>query len=227
MNKKESADRHPVPKIDLRGMKKILSEVEMPKAQNRRLFVVTGALAVVCLAQGLGIMAMLPLKERTPYVIEIEADKQGNPTGNVIASNRTADTFKPNENNVRYFMARWAENLLAVDEQSRERKLPESYTFLRGGALNDWQRYITEQGRPIEKLMKDPSYRVTPELISISFLTDETAMIRVKLTDSKGVVVRVVMNVSFAILPPQTDDEVYKNPIGLWITGFGVTNELA
>lgn len=215
-------ERQPAPRLNLRGVQKYLNAVEAPRMENRRLIGLCLTLGVAVVAQGIGFMLTLPLKERVPYAIEVETT-----TGNVVASDRIARKFEPGENNIRYFLGRWVENLLAVDELTRSAKLPASYSLLKGQALADWQRYVTTQGRPLDLLAENPNYRLRAELISITFLTDEKALIRVKLTNDRGEERRVVVDANFAIVPPQSDEDVQRNPIGLWITSFGVQNELA
>lgn len=214
--------RQPAPNMNLGAVQRLLNEVEAPKVQNRRLLGALIAVSVVCLAQGIGIMAMLPLKERIPYAVEVETA-----TGNVAVSDRLAQKFEVQETNIRYFLGRWSENLLSVDENSRGVRLPASYAMLKGDALADWQRYVTTQGGPLQILAENPEYRQRAELISITFLSDKSAMIRVKLTNANGEERRVQVNVTYVLVPPTSDEEVQRNPIGLWITTFGVQNELA
>lgn len=219
--------RQPTPRVNLRGVQKYLNVVEGPRMENRRLLslLIVAVLAVIC--QAVGFMLMLPLKERVPYVIQVEEDASGRPTGKVTVADSGVAAFTPSEAHMRYFLARWSEDLLSVDETSRTVRLPASYALLKGQALADWQRYITDVAKPLDVLATEPNYRQRAELISIAFLTDSTAMIRVKLTNSKGMEKRVQINLNYAIVAPQSDADVYRNPIGLWITTFGVSDELA
>lgn len=221
-------ERQPEPRLSLRGVHKYLNVFEAPQVANRRLLSAMVMMGAGCLAMGLGMFRMLPLKERVPYVVKVEADATGQPTGNVtVQADAGVMQFKPTEAHVRFFLGRWAEDLLSVDATSKDTRLPQSFALLKGQGLEDWKRYVNEDAKPLEVLVKDPTYRQRAELISITFLTQDTAMIRVKLTNNKGLERRVQVNVTYALIPPQSDKDVYRNPIGLWITTFGVTNELA
>lgn len=224
---KTSSDRQPDPRLSPRGVWKYLNVVEAPKMENRKLMTLLVILTVAVVCQGIGVMLMLPLKERVPYVIAVEEGANGRPTGKVSVADSAARKFTPGEANIRYFLARWAEDLLSIDETSEGVRLPASYALLKGQALDDWQRYITQDGKPLAVLAEDPTYRQRAELISITFLSENTAMIRVKLTNNDGKVRRVQVNLTYALIPPTSDADIYRNPIGLWITTFGVTNELA
>jgi len=218
---------HPAPSLNLRGARQYVSAIEAPAMANRRLIVLLFAAIAAVVALALAILLMLPLKERIPYTVEVEVDASGKPTGRVAVSEATMARFQPQEAHIRYFLARWVEDLMTVDETSRTHRLPRSYALCRGDALTDWQRYVSEQGRPLKILSETPGYRQTAQLISIQFLSESTALIRVKLTNNRNAEKRVQITVSFALLPPRTDEEVYRNPIGLWITKFGVADELA
>lgn len=220
-------ERQPDPRISLRGVQKYLNVVEAPQMERRRLLVLLLMLVMAVLMLSLGMMRMLPLKERVPYVLKVEEDSQGNATGRVDVAESDMAAFKPAEANIRYFLGQWATNLLTVDERSRDVKLPASYTLLKGQAIQDWNRYIMNEARPLEALSENPEFRQRADLISIAFLTESTAMIRVKLTTNNGMERRVQLTVNYALLPPEKEEDVYRNPIGLWITTFGVNNELA
>jgi type IV secretory pathway component VirB8 len=226
MGKKKSENT--TPRVSLRGVNKWLSAVEVPRVQNSRLTVALFIVSGVALVQGIGLWRMLPLKERVPYVVKEEIDSTGKPTGHIAISETGVAKFQVSETHVRYYLREWVGNLLSVDESTERLRLPASYKMLRGAALQDWQRYVKVQAKPIEALTADSSYRVKADLISINFIVpNRTAMLRVQLTDNKGMQKRVVVNLDFAFITPSTDEEVYRNPIGLWITSFGVSNELA
>ena len=227
MSKKEQQARHPEPHLQLRAMKKWLNVVEAPKIENRRLLGITLLLVVVAVAEGIALAGLAPLKEKVPFMVLAETDANGALTGNVVATNQLAQQFVPSENNLRYFLGKWAVDLTTVDEFSKEMRLPISYLLMRGKAMEDWNYYVKEQAQPLAKLSANPGFRERAELVSISFLSDDTAMIRIKLTDMNRQVRRIQLTVTYAIIPPATDEDVQRNPIGLWITSFGVNNELA
>jgi len=227
MSKSSSTGQKP-PNVSLRNLNKYLNVVEAPKLENRRVWLMLFALTGAVLLMAIGIMRMLPLKERIPYVIQVETNHRGEHTGNVTVNTSGARSFTPEEVHIRYFLGKWAINLLTIDERSRTIRLPETQVLLRGDALRDWSRYITETERPLHKLVENPAFRQRAELISITFLSEKTIMIRAKLTDNQARKERrVQITLNFALLPPASETEIFRNPIGLWITTFGVNDELA
>jgi type IV secretion system protein VirB5 len=192
---------------------------EAERVQGRRFFILAVTLIVVVVVQGVALSRMAPLKERIPYFIEVDSS-----TGEVRASDRVAARFAPDESSIRYHLARWSENLLMVDQHSRDLRLPETAQLLRGDAVEQWSALLKREA-PIQKLVDDPEYRQQARVISLAFLPKETALIRLELTDNRRGNRRVQITLSYAIIPPQSEDDVLRNPLGLWITNFGVTDE--
>ena len=142
MGKKASSGNTP-PRINLRGMYQLLSATEAPKIENRRLIgILMGTVAIIG-AQALALAGLTPLKERIPYAVEVETA-----TGAVAASGKPLAQWKPEEANLRYFLGRWTENLLAIDEHSRDMRLPGAYGMLRGDtAFRQFEKLVREDER--------------------------------------------------------------------------------
>lgn len=217
--------RQPEPRISLRGIQKYLNVVEAPRVENRKLVGVLMILALAMLMMGVGMYRMLPLKERVPYVIVDELDSAGRQTGRVEVREGGMSHFQPQEAHLRYHLNQWVQDFLTIDEYTESVRLPRSNSMLRGQALNDWRVYLANTHQPIERLQQNPDYRERAEVISMNFLNDSTVLIRVKLTTRNGSERRLSINLQTAIIPPATDEDIYRNPIGLWITTFGVSNE--
>lgn len=212
-------DSQQAPRLNLRGMQAYFRMGEAERVQGRRFFVLAVTLIVVVVVQGVALSRMAPLKERVPYFIEVDSS-----TGEVRASDRVASRFAPDESSIRYHLARWSVNLLMVDQHSRDLRLPETATLLRGDAVQQWSELLKREA-PIQKLFDDPEYRQQARVISLAFLQKETVLVRLELTDNRRGNRRVQITLSYAIIPPQSEEDVLRNPLGLWITNFGVNDE--
>lgn len=217
---KKAFPNSPPPGASLKAMQRYVSAFKAPRAENRKLLAVIVVLAVAVMLQSFGIWHMLPLRQRIPYFVTVDSS-----TGAVAASNQAAQQFEPSQANEKYFLAQWITNLLTIDGGTRDR-LPDSYAMLRGAALTEWQSFTFNNYQALDRLRKNPDLRVYPTIVAIGFIGEDSAAIRVALHDAQGNNVKyLLITVKFAILPPQTDAEVYRNPIGLWITHFEVTDE--
>jgi len=198
-----------------------------PQVQNRRLFLLLLVSFLMNVGMAMTIGRLAPLKEKIPYMVDREIDAHGVPTGRVSVSNTQARNFVPTEKNLRYFLREWAVNIASIDELSRGYRLPSSYAYMKGRGLQDWRTYVDSTSRTLAKLNEDPTYRQRAEIITANLLTNETALVRVKLTDTKGMEKRVLITITFVLIPIDGDKDEDRNPIGLWITNFTVNDELA
>lgn len=211
--------RQAPPQLSHRTLRAYLALGEGERLQSRRWFVFTIALAIIVFMMALALVQLVPLKERVPYFFEVDRV-----TGEVRESNRVVEQFTPDETSIRYHLARWAENLLIVDQHSRDLRLPETARLLRGDATEQWQAFIRREA-PVQKLVDDPNYRRQARLLSLAFLSRDTALIRLEVTDNRRVSRRVQITVSYVIIPPKSEEDVMRNPLGLWIINFSVTDE--
>lgn len=191
---------------------------------NRCRFFAVGILVVV-FGQTVAIMQMLPLKERVPYFIDVETS-----TGRVTIADRVAHEFKPHDLNIKYHLKTWAENLYTLDSAlTQKHLLPAAAVMLRGKARDQYRTWLDEE-RPIERLQDSPPPYRSAEVISINFLTadDRVALIRIRAKERNGSLLKesqYSITAHYVIAPPVSEEEAYKNPIGLYVTEFNVSKE--
>lgn len=218
----DSKTGNPPPRrTDIGAVKAYLSAFEAPRASNRRLMLVVVLLAIAVLGLTWTIKGMLPLRERVPYYVTVNQA-----TGAVAVTNDTAQRYTPSQATERYFLAKWAVDLLQIDDNTKTKGLPDSYAMLRGPALGEWQHFVFDTWKPLDQLKQDPTTRLYATVDSSALVGDDSAVLRVSTHNAQGVYGKpVIVTVKFAILPPRNDAEVLRNPAGIWITHFEVTNE--
>lgn len=209
------------PKIRLDASKTVLDMTEAPAIQGRRMAGLLSLSLGVNVMLALALLAAVPLKERVPYFLEVERS-----TGRVEVSNTEAMRFSPDDANIRYFLRQWVIDTYTIDEATRSKRLPASYSLLRGGAVAQWERLILQGEDPIGKLSKNPAYRRNVEIVAPpQIVADGSAIMRIALVEGRSVVARKQVSVRFALIPPKDDKEIMRSPIGLWITDLGVVDE--
>jgi type IV secretory pathway component VirB8 len=213
------------PSATKEGYQRWLDVFEMPAVQARKMTLIAIGACTVAVMESFAIMAMLPLKEKVPYFVEVE-----NATGKVVASDQVATHFKPDEKNLRYFFGRWAENLMTIDTRTKDYLLPSSYVLLRGQALGDWQDWVEKRDMPLKKLAANPGLRREVRVSTITFIADGVALIRVTLSEAgpgaSRIESRKAITLHYSLIPPASDDDVMKNPLGINITNFTINDEL-
>lgn len=180
----------------------------------------TAALLAACLA----IAALLPLKTVEPYVVRV-ADN-----GQVAVERAAAQRYTPGRAERTYFASRWVQQLLTLDPYLTERQLSEAWRMTSGLAtrqLLDWLR--TE--RPLERLRRDPALSRSVAIVTVVPLDESVMQVRVRTETRAGggelrsAVVQVTLH--YAIVPPRTEAEIIRNPIGLYVTRFSLAEELS
>jgi len=208
------------PRIDVRAMQGYLDVLEAPKVERRRQTLIISVLAVAVAALSIIIAMMMPLRQMVPFFIEVETA-----TGRVEVTDRVAQRFEATEPAIRYFLGRWIVDSYTIDESTRPR-IEGALRFLRGPAIEQFRRLIVIGERPFELLTNNPLHRRAVEFVAPpQIVAPGSAVVRIALVEGRNVVGRRQVNIRFAILPPQTDDDILRNPIGLWITDISVVNE--
>ncbi len=197
------------------------------KAARARSRLLVGGLLALALLEGFALWQLIPLKERVPYFVEVERA-----TGRVVASEQVARSFSPDEANRRYFLKEWAQSLLTIDPvRSKSDLLPRARAMVRSKAVEQFDAWI-ERDQTLKRLVERPDLSRAAEVVSISFVpgAENVAMIRLVLTTrskyDSAVQDGKVLTVHYALVPPQTDEEILRNPIGLVITDFAIDNEV-
>ena len=175
-------------------------------------------------AMAFALLALVPLKTVVPYVVRV-ADN-----GSAMAAPAAAQRYSPGQPERAYFLAKWVTNLMTLDAYMTERNLAEAYTQTSGVASNEFLDWLKDQ-RPVEAVKKDPSLVRTVAINTVTPLEEGIMQVRVRIEtrslsrapESK----RYQVTIHYAIVPPKTEADIIKNPIGLFITHFTINEELA
>jgi len=214
-----SKDTQPAPRVSLKGMNRYLNEVESARLRDRRQWVVIAALSVSVAALSIGLATLSPLKERVPYFLEVEKA-----TGRVEVSGQVAQRFEANEQAVRYFLGRWVQDAFTIDEATRQRILT-AYSYMRGPGIVQFERLLDTED-PLGKLQQSSAFRRSVEIVTPpQIVADGSVLIRIQLVEGRDVVARKQISLRYVLIPPRDDDDILRNPIGLWITDLNVVNE--
>lgn len=185
-------------------------------------------MSVAVIALAIAIAVMLPLKEKVPYFVETR------PGGEVVASNRVAVQFTPDERQMAYFLwTRFAVPLFTIDEQTRQNITNLSH-ILRGAATQQLVDYL-QSTRLMARLVEEPTWRqeVTPAANVEFFKTSNvsgTAVLWLNVKSRGGrepAERKVRLSVDYVRLPGSDDAEVFRNPLGLYVTSFRIDNVYA
>lgn len=191
------------------------------------LFVV-GTVAVI---EGVALARLIPLHAPKPYFLEVERDADGQPTGRVERSNRVASEFNPTEANKRYFLKQWLTWTMSISPKlSKDVWLPKASSWTRGKATNQLDDWVNNKEKVGERIEREKTLTREFRSASISFIDSSVAIANVTLVERINGVpknpVRKIVTIEHALVPLESEDQEYENPIGLAITGFVVNDDM-
>jgi type IV secretory pathway component VirB8 len=194
--------------------------------ENRAWFIVFLLLLVIG-AQAMALWQLFPLKERIPYVMEVERT-----TGRVVIAENVLKKYNVTQANVDYFLAQWVKWVDSLNENAISRDLPMAASWTRGDAVNQLQDYIT-RNEYAKRIVKEPSKTTEVQIKTISYINEgKNALVRYDMVErSSGNEVartpRLLTATLTLITPEPGSDEEKTNPIGVTISRFSIANETA
>lgn len=189
-----------------------------------RLFVLCVFMLVALVGMAFALKGLSPLKSVVPYTIEVDRV-----SGETRAVGITANRFIPDQNQKSYFLSQWATQLLSLDPFMSERHLTEAFGMVRGKAIEEFREFMSAE-RPIQRVREDQSLTRTININNISFINDNVVQIRATGQERSAnraapPPTRYVVTMHYVIDPPKTEQEILRNPIGIFVTHFSITEE--
>ena len=193
---------------------------------NQARFFIYGLFVTICLViLAASLYEIIPLHRPVPYNIQV--DKV---TGESVAVGISAKDAKATQQQKIWFISRWTKQLLTLDTFTTESALNEAYEAVRGKAIEEFRDFV-HATQPIRQVSDNKNLSRTVTLVNApQFLADNIAQVRV-ITERRSIGVapltkRFILTIHFVLEPPSTDEEIMKNPIGLYITHFGISEEM-
>lgn len=194
-----------------------------PTLERNRMFLIALVLAAGHVANGIGWNVFLPLKSVETYQVnKVEG-------GRLVADGTAVGNWAPDNDSIAYFLNKWANSVFDVNRATIEGTLAEASELVIGSAKVQMQE-MRRKDNPLVSLRDYPQYSRSYEFATLNFIKDDVALLRFRtisrLTpESQPTVVTYAMTISFTRVKPTTRAEVMKNPAGLFITNFNLTEE--
>jgi len=191
------------------------------KTHQNRGWLIAGAFGALAIVEAISILVMLPLKERIPYIVEVNKT-----TSEVIVKDNLMKKFAPTDANKAFFIRGWVENMFTLDAaRTKNYLLPAASLSLRGPAVEQYKAMLTND-KPIESLVENPLLSRHVKNININFVPGaDVAIVRFVLETSGGQAISSE-NKSASIKFILVEKEVSEiNPIGFFITDVNVKDD--
>jgi type IV secretory pathway TrbF-like protein len=159
-----------------------------------------------------------------PFVLQASGD------GAIVPAAGHLVPYRPGGAERRYFLAQWTRHLLALDSHLSESWLAEAYQQTRGKATLEFTDWL-KAAAPLQTLKDDPSLSRSVEILGISLVDDEVALVRVaceerSLARPTPTRHKQLLTIHFQTAPPASEEAILRNPIGLTVTDFQVGQDL-
>jgi type IV secretion system protein TrbF len=169
---------------------------------------------------------LIPLK--TVEIVTVERVEGG---GGRVVSEAAKTGWKPTEANISYQLNNWAESVFDINYSTWKRNVDRSAEMVSGTALEQLRELLRKEDfNPAALIANKSSFVRTYEFISLNFIKDDVALLRFK-TTSRGqanatpIIKTFALTANFSFQPPKTQQEAVKNPAGLFITSFNLSEE--
>lgn len=192
--------------------------------QRNRWFLMALILGVGQIASVGAMYVMLPLKT----VETIQVNKVDG--GRLVAEGVAVGNWTPDKDSISYFLNQWANNVFDVNRATIDASIAAASEITIGEASAQLKE-LRGKDNPLIALQSSLNYSRAYEFITINFIEDNVAFLRFKTTTRKNsdapVVVTYAMRITFTRVKPTTREQVVRNPAGLFITSFNITEEAA
>lgn len=190
------------------------------RATNRRTWLISAVLTG-------GFIGMAFTRKRVPYFLEVDGT-----TGRVAASNRTAEEFKPKENNISYFIREWVYLVILMNASTLKESLPKAITWTRGAATNELDDWILNVDKTASRMSTTSG--LSREIVGTPTVSyNESGKVAfvdvIWLERVNGVEIRrqrKLLTLEFGFVEDMAVDIQAKNPLGLAITHFTISDQI-
>lgn len=197
-----------------------------PVVERNRTFVLFIMALVACISLSWAIVLLIPRHTDVPFIVEVNPDT-GKPINQPIA---VTQDFTPSHLEIQYFASVWLRDLFTINPALSMRYITNDYMETIGEGTKQIKAWEKEH-QPIAKMQANPGFHSTAAILSTSFMGGRNLFVRVQQTmyyQHKPTTVRVWnCTVSYALIPPQTVDQAYQNPIGFHVQEFVCTRSLS
>lgn len=195
------------------------------EANRWRIFAV--ALIAVTVIQATAIALMMPLK--SIETIQINRDGQGR----VAVANADAQRFSADDGVKQAWIIDWVTDLTEVNAVTWQRSVERATSRSLGVGVDQVRDYLNRaENQPVQILYDKPNYIREFTRQSVNMLDTNVALVRYTLTSRVGpgsskTVKSYALTATLATVKQETREDVLKNPTGLAVQSFNISEELS
>jgi type IV secretory pathway component VirB8 len=179
-----------------------------------RCFVLAAFMGVIVIVQGVALAQLIPLKTTTAYIVEPRQD------GLAVHVPKPAD-FKPQNAYVQAEIGRFVRRVMLIDPHRTRDEQKAALAVLRGKAVAE-HRQLLEEDQVFRRMLETPDLVRTVDAVSVDVSKEGIAFVFVTTTERVGQNTPRTQKwrfaLHYALIPPESEEQIMANPVGLAIT---------
>lgn len=206
----------------------VMQRYIIPTVAKNRALTINLIMGIVIVILVIALVSLFPLKEVTPYYIQVNAL-----TGEAKAVNVMAQNYEPTEAEVKFYSNKFFEHAMTIEPGQVDSHISQARQLVRGKATSVFREQILEGMKPIFRSASDISLTQSYDAKGTNILSvkDKTVLVRFSTTerkkDGRPVVKDWQATARYDIVPPKTEKEILGNPIGFYLVDFNLTEEVS
>ena len=182
---------------------------------------------VIAGLEAAALVLVMPLK--TVETIQINRDGQGR----VAVANADAQRFTPDDGIKQAWIIDWVTDLTEINSATWQRSIERATTRSLGVGVDQIRDYLSRvENQPAQILNDKPAFVREFTRQSVNMIEPNVALVRYTLTSRGGqgsskVVKSYALTATLATIKPETREDVLRNPTGLAVQSFNISEELA
>lgn len=193
-----------------------------PTIERNKWFLVSCILSVALVISLLIIKELFPLKTiETILVNKVDG-------GRLVTDGTTVGSWEPDSDSIAYHLSQWVSKVIDINESTIVQTMAEAQEIAIEGAFEQLAE-LRRKENPLALLRETPGLYRSYEYVSLNFVKSDVAFIRfnaiTRRPNSKPTTITYAMTITFTRVKPKTRALAIKNPAGLYIKNFNLTEE--
>ncbi len=193
------------------------------KVGEQRWFLVAMFAVLLAIASAIGLVIVSQQSIAVPVLVEYNSE-----TG-VVNKPVRIEHITPSQAVVKAELGRWVTKVFTIDNLLSPRLMREANAMTAGLGTQQYADFRVKQNI-LERMQKDPSLQRNIDAVSVDVSQPGLAFVfvttkEVKQGDTAGVLSKFRVTLKYQRVPPETEEEIMVNPLGVYVTSMNVIEE--
>ncbi len=190
---------------------------------QNRMFVLAGLLGVVTLFAVAAMFSLASKSTAVPWLVEVNND------GGVLSRPVKIENIQPNQAVIKSELAKFIVNIFTLDKALSPRYFVDANVMTSGLGTTKFANFRTSEN-VAQRLAKEPDMTRFASVTSVDISQRGIAFVFVSTQETRGALTGIApakwrVTLKYELTSPKTEEEILKNPLGLFVTDLNITQE--